>query len=67
MALPAATRIARAEPTARDVIVVEYPADAHPTADSLQHMRVQLQQIWPAHRVVVLAGGVRLSFAAGGV
>jgi hypothetical protein len=66
-ALPAATRIVRADPSPRDVIVVELPNDERLSASQAQAVRVQLQQVWPAHRVVVLAGGVRLSFAAGGV
>jgi hypothetical protein len=66
-ALPAATRIVRAEPAAREVIVVEFPADQHPSARELQNLHVMLAQVWPKNRIVMLAGGVRLSFAAGGV
>ena len=63
-ALPAATRIVRADVSARDVILVELPAAAG--VEDLQRLRVQLQQVWPQNRLVVLAGGVRLTFAAGG-
>jgi len=63
-ALPAATRIGRAEPAPRDVIVVELPGE--PEVSDVQRYRVALQQVWPQHRIVMLAGGVRLSFAAGG-
>jgi hypothetical protein len=65
-ALPAATRIARAEVSPRDVIVVEFPSKDHPSDSELQVLRVQLAQVWPQNRIVMLAGGVRLSFAAGG-
>jgi hypothetical protein len=65
-ALPAATRIARAEVSPRDVIIVEFPPHDHPSDRDLQHLHVRLAQVWPQNRIVMLAGGVRLSFAAGG-
>jgi hypothetical protein len=65
-ALPAATRIVRAEPSRRDAIVVEL-SDKNATAAYVQKLRTELQTVWPQHRIVVLAAGVRLSFAAGGV
>jgi hypothetical protein len=57
-ALPAVTRISRADLTPTDVIVIE--CDGFVSADQAERMTHTLREIWPNQRVVVLECGVRM-------
>jgi hypothetical protein len=63
MALPAATRITRAEVQTGDVIVFECPG--YISDEAVARIRKCAETVWPDNRIAVLGDGMRLKIVAG--
>lgn len=60
-ALPGVARIAKVEPEPADVIVVE--CDGNLTEAVAQKIKENINSVWPGHRVLILADGIRIKLA----
>ncbi len=58
VSLPATARVSVAQLQPSDVIVLE--CDGHLSLSGRARLLEQLQQVWPAHRCVVLGAGMKL-------
>ena len=64
VSMPAVSRISVAELKPDDVIVVE--CDEFLTLASKEHIRGQLEAIWPNRKIVVLEKSLRMKVVSGG-
>lgn len=62
-AMPAVTRIARADLAPGDVIVVE--SDKILSRDAIQSIEAGVARVWPGRKVVVFSEGLRMKVIAG--
>lgn len=63
IALPAVTRISKAELKPNDVIVVE--VQGHISQATAAYITDKFEQIWPGHKCVVLSEGMTMRLVAG--
>lgn len=62
-ALPAVTRIAKADLKPDDVIVVECPGGI--SCETAERIQAALKHVWPNHQAVVLGDGMTLKVVQG--
>lgn len=63
MALPAATRVSRAELKPSDVIVIEMPGRV--SAAMVERISSDLTKVWPGQKIIVLSDGMTLKVVEG--
>ncbi len=63
MALPATTRITRAEVKTSDIIVIESPTSI--SRDVIHRIETRLKGVWPDNRIIVLTEGLSLKVVDG--
>jgi len=63
VALPAATRISRAELKPSDIIVVE--CEGSISCETAERLKEQLTKVWPGQKILVLGDGLKLKVVEG--
>lgn len=62
-ALPAVTRISRADLKPGEVLVVECAGEI--SQDAAAHIVAKLKQVWPDSKAVVMSGGMKIKIVEG--